>query len=209
METTLRWTSADLELLPDNGKHYEIIDGELFVSTAPHYEHQNACGGVFRLLDEWSRQTRLGKTIFNPGVIFSDDNDVIPDVVWISRERRDQILAADGHFHGAPELVVEVLSFTGSNEKRDREAKLKLYSRRGVKEYWIVNWLLREVEIYRRKRLGLKLIATLGASDDLTSPLLPGFSYQVREIFEDYLAGDAPRAVRNGSRNGNPRKSLK
>ncbi len=202
MIATLRWTSADLKSLPDNGNRYEIIDGELYVSTAPRYEHQNACGGVFRLLDEWSRQTRLGKPILNPGVIFSDDNDVVPDVVWISRERRDLILRADGHFHGAPELVVEVLSFTGSNEKRDRDDKLNLYSRRGVKEYWIVNWMLREVEIYRRKRLGLKLAVTVGASDDLTSPLLPGFHHKVREIFDDYLAGSTSRAAKNDSRNG-------
>lgn len=207
METTLRWTSADLELLPDNGKRYEIIDGELYVSTAPRYEHQRACKNICNALDAWSRQTKLGEPIPGAGIIFADDNDVIPDVVWISRERRDLLLQADGHFHGAPELAVEVLSFTGSNEQRDREAKLKLYSRRGVKEYWIVNWLLREVEIYRRQRLSLKLMATLGAADDLTSPLLPGFRCRVGEIFDDYLA--APPAKKNGARNGKLPKSSK
>jgi Uma2 family endonuclease len=207
MQAVLRWTTTDLKTLPDNGNRYEIIDGELYVSTAPRHEHQNACGGAFRLLDEWSRQTKLGKAILNPGVIFADDNDVIPDVVWISRERYHQILRADGHFHGAPELVVEVLSFTGSNEKRDREAKLNLYSRRDVKEYWIVNWLMRQVEIYRRKGRGLKLAVTLNATDSLTSPLLPGFSHQVREIFDDYLADDQ-HAGKNGSRNGKSRKKI-
>ena len=202
MEAVLHWTSADMKSLPDNGNRYEIIEGELYVSTAPRYEHQRACKNICEALDSWSRQTKLGEPFPGAGVIFADDNDVIPDVVWVSSERRDQILKADGHFHGAPELVVEVLSFTGSNEKRDREAKLQLYSRRAVKEYWIVNWLLREVEIYRRKGRGLKLVVTLQASDDLTSPLLPGFRYKVREIFEDYLAGHTSRAAKNGSRNG-------
>jgi Uma2 family endonuclease len=186
----LRWTSADLELFPENGKRYEIIDGELYVSTAPRYEHQRACRNISRALDEWSRQTRLGEPIEGAGLIFAENDDVIPDVVWISRERRDKILGADGHFHAAPELVVEVLSFTGSNERRDRETKLKLYSRRGVKEYWIVNWLMRRVEIYRRRGRGLKLVATLHAADVITSPLLPGYSCRVDELFEDYLAGD-------------------
>jgi Uma2 family endonuclease len=140
------------------------------------------------LLDDWSCQTRLGEAISGPGVIFAEDDDVIPDVVWISRERRDQILGPDGHFHAAPELIIEVLSFTGTNERRDREAKLKLYSRREVKEYWIVNWVMRQVEIYRRRGRRLKLITRLRAADTLTSPLLPGFSCEVREIFEDYLA---------------------
>lgn len=189
--STMRWTSNLLDLLPDDGKRYEIIDGELFMSKAPRFEHQNACAGVWRKLDAWSSQTKLGAPIWGPGVIFADDDDVIPDVVWISRERRDKILGEDGHFHAAPDLVVEVLSFTGQNERRDREAKLRLYSRRGVKEYWIVDWMVRHVEIYRRRGRGLKLVATLHASDTLTSPMLPGFNCKVREIFEDYLANGA------------------
>ncbi len=36
---TLRWTSQDLELLPDNGKRYEIIEGELYISQQPHWYH--------------------------------------------------------------------------------------------------------------------------------------------------------------------------
>jgi len=192
MATNLRWTSADLELLPEDGKRYEIIDGELYVSRAPRYEHQRACKNLGRMLDDWSRQTRLGEPVIGPGIIFAEDDDVIPDVVWISRERRDEILGPDGHFHAAPELVVEVLSFTGTNERRDREAKLKLYSRRGVKEYWIVNWVMRQIEIYRRRGRSLKLLTTLRITDTLTSPLLPGFSCEVREVFADYLA-DPPR----------------
>jgi Uma2 family endonuclease len=183
METSLRWTSADLELMPDDGKRYEIIDGELNVSTAPHFHHQFACGQVFSGLDQWSKQTGLGWAVFCPGVIFAEDDDVIPDVVWTSHDRLRQILGQDGHFHAAPELVVEVLSFGGKNERRDREAKLKLYSRRGVEEYWIVNWLMREVDVFRREGSRLRFTVTLGHSDKLISPLLPGFECGVRELF--------------------------
>ncbi|HEX4951005.1 MAG TPA: Uma2 family endonuclease [Blastocatellia bacterium] len=186
--TALRWTSADLETLPDDGKRYEIIDGELFMSRSPHYEHQRACTRIGRKLDDWCEQIRLGEAVIGPGIIFADDDDVIPDVAWVSREQRDQLLDAEGHFRGAPELVIEVLSFTGSNARRDREAKLKLYSRRGVEEYWIVDWILRQVEIFRQGDLALELVATLSSSDTLQSPLLPGFSCQVKDIFADYLA---------------------
>ena len=54
MSTTRRWTSADLALLPDDGKHYEIIDGELYVSRQPHWHHQYTCGRIFSVLDVWS-----------------------------------------------------------------------------------------------------------------------------------------------------------
>jgi Uma2 family endonuclease len=80
-------------------------------------------------------------------------------------------------------LVVEVLSPGKSNESRDREAKLKLYSRRGVAEYWIVSWKQREVEVYRRQDEVLALMNTLQANDTLESPQLEGFSCQISKLF--------------------------
>ena len=74
--------------------------------------------------------------------------------VLISAARLKQALAEDGKLHAAPELVVEVLSPGNTNERRDREAKLKLYSRHGVQEYWIVDWMKRQVEVYQREQLG-------------------------------------------------------
>ncbi len=182
MRTAPRWTSADLEVLPDDGKRYEIIDGELYMSRQPHWHHQRACGKIFAALEAWSVQTGAGEANLAPGVIFADDDDVAPDVVWISHTRRAAALGPDGHLHTAPELVIEVLSPGSTNERRDREAKLKLYSRRGVLEYWIVDWRTRQVEVYRREQLALNLLVTLHPTDMLTSPLLPGFSCEVAAL---------------------------
>lgn len=85
----------------------------------------------------------------------------IPDVVWASNERLEPLLDEAGHLTGAPELVVEVLSPGKKNERRDREAKLKLYSVQGVYEYWIVNLKERMVKVYHREQAVLKLVATL------------------------------------------------
>ncbi len=182
--TTLRWKSADLELLPEDGKRYEIIDGELFLSRQPDWHHQKACGQAYLLLQSWSKLTGEGQANLAPGLIFADDDDVAPDVIWISNERLAVALEKDGKLHYAPELVIEVLSFTGNNEKRDREAKLKLYSRRDVVAYWLLNWRKKEVEIYRRKRGKLTLIVTLTAKQTVTTPLLKGFSCKVADLFE-------------------------
>jgi Uma2 family endonuclease len=170
-------------VLPDDGKRYEIIDGELYMSRQPHWHHQRACGKLFAALEAWSMQTGAGEANLAPGVIFADDDDVAPDVVWISQARRTAILGSEGHLHAAPELVIEVLSPGSTNERRDREVKLKLYSRRGVLEYWIVDWRTQQVAIYRREQLALHLVATLYATDTLTSPLLPGFGCQVAALF--------------------------
>lgn len=186
METT-RWQSQDLELLPDDGKQYEIVDGELYVSRQPHLDHQLVCTRIWELLQIWSRQTKAGKAVFAPGVIFSDDDDVVPDVIWMSRERLSTALYPDGKLHAAPELAIEVLSPGPNNAKRDRQVKLKLYSRRGVLEYWIVNWQERYVEVYRRENAELRLAKTLYQNDVLQSPILPGFGTQVDQIFADVL----------------------
>jgi Uma2 family endonuclease len=193
MDPALRWTSADLEVMPDNGKRYEVIDGELLVSRSPTYHHQFACVRIIRYLDVWSEETGLGEVNTGTGIIFADDDDVIPDVAWTSRARLNQVIGADGHFHAVPDLVVEVLSPGSANERRDRETKLKLYSRRGALEYWIVNWITNEITVFRRKGKKLRQVETLRAADTLTSPLLPGFSCLVKSIFDSYAsAGKNP-----------------
>ncbi|NMF57696.1 Uma2 family endonuclease [Pseudanabaena yagii] len=183
-EEKLLWTSADLELLPDNGNRYEIIEGELYVTRAPHWKHQTTCGRFFTVLDIWSLTTKLGKTSLGAGVIFGNKDDVIPDVVWVSKEKYEALIDQSGHLLGAPDLAIEVLSAGTDNEKRDREVKLKLYSSQGVLEYWIADWREKKLQIYRRENGVLKLAMTLFVTDTLTSPLLPEFSCPLSQIFE-------------------------
>src|SRR5712691_10843791 len=115
---TLHWTTHDLELLPDDGSRYEIIDGELYVAKQPDWQHQLVCFQLASLLQAWSDQSQTGLANLAPGIIFTDDNNVVPDVVWISRERLRTALQADGKLHASPELVVEVLSPGPENERR-------------------------------------------------------------------------------------------
>jgi Uma2 family endonuclease len=179
-----KWTSADLELLPDNGNRYEIIDGELFMSKQPHWHHQRTCTKIALRLENWSESSNLGEPSMNPGVLFGESDDVVPDVVWISHKRLAALMDEAGHLTGAPELVVEVLSPGRTNERRDRQAKLKLYESQGVQEYWIADWRLRQVEVYRREQGRLRRVATLLAADEMTSPLLPGFACKVERFFD-------------------------
>jgi Uma2 family endonuclease len=179
----VRWTIDDLEGFPDNSNRYEIIDGELFVTRSPHIAHQFVVGAVHSELINWSRESQLGMAAIAPGVIFSEVDTVIPDVIWISSDRLAQLLDESGHLTGAPELVVEVLSESIADKKRDRETKLKQYSVYGVIEYWIVDLWLKSIEVYRRENGILKKVLTLWESDDLTSPLLPGFCCRVGTLF--------------------------
>ena len=169
--------------MADTGDRYQIIYVELFMTSAQHWGHEQTCGRFFSCLYTWSLSTGLGRAAINPGLIFTDADNVIPDVVWASNERLAILLDEAGHLTAAPELIVEVLSPGADNHRRDRDLKLRLYSVRGVQEYWIVNWRLRQIEVYRREQASLRLIATLLSNDELTSPLLPGFSCFVSWIF--------------------------
>ncbi len=89
----------------------------------------------------------------------------------------------------APELVIEVVSPGRENERRDRELKLALYARRDAAEYWIVDWRRRTVDVYRRDAGRLVLVSTLADGDTLTSPLLPGFSCPLIDLWPPRLDG--------------------
>jgi Uma2 family endonuclease len=182
MSTPVRFTVADLELLPDDGNRYEIIDGDLYVSRQPDWRHQFAGDRFIAALLAWDPRAEHGVPISAPGVILAVDDAVAPDVVWVNRERLPRVVGADGKLHAAPDLVIEILSPGETNEQRDRELKRKLYSRHGVREYWIVDWREPSVQVYCRENAVLQLVATLRAEDTLTSPLLPGFARTVAEL---------------------------
>jgi Uma2 family endonuclease len=183
-QLTQSFTVADLEALPEDGNSYELIGGELFVSRAPHLFHQlslkNILGPLFVFLEE----NPIGVVIPEPGVIFDEHDAVQPDIVFISAERFDEAVSPDGKLIAAPDLVIEILSPDKQNARRDRELKRKLYAAHGVKEYWIVDQLALSVEVYRLGSEGLKLAETRDAGEQVTSPLLPGFSLPVAKIFK-------------------------
>ncbi len=179
----VRWTSADLELFPDDDRRYEIIDGELFVTRAPHLRHQGVADAICTQLRIWSEKSKLGNAFTGVGLVFTDTDNVIADVIWISTERLTLLLDEAGHLTGAPELVVEVLSTSPKDKRRDRELKLKLYSVQGVQEYWIVDRQQQAIEVYRREGGLLKRSKTLFSGDRLASSLLPDFSCMVGELF--------------------------
>ncbi len=182
-DTKTRWTIADLEFFPDNGDRCEIIEGDLYVTRAPHWRHQRVLTYLATYLTNWVIKNKQGEVLQAPGLIFAGEENVIPDLVWISDEKVAVCEDEAGHFTAAPELVVEVLSQKNQDITRDRQVKLKLYSRVGVREYWIIDWQQQTVEIYRRSQARLELEFTLFAEDELTSPLFVDFSLKVAELF--------------------------
>jgi Uma2 family endonuclease len=175
-------TIADLDAMPDDGQRYEIIEGELFVSCAPGLTHQNVSVNLTIDLGNFLSANPIGKIWTTPGVIFSELSGVIPDLVFISKDRIAEIAPGE-RIMGAPDLVIEIVSPGAENERRDRIAKRQLYGKHGVKEYWLVDPYLRTVEVYLLKGRTMKHWKTRCEEDELTSPTLLGFTCQVASIF--------------------------
>ena len=180
----LLYTVDDWENFPDNGNRYEIIEGELIVSTAPRFIHQLLIARLVEILRNYIKQNPIGEVLPTPGVIFSKTDGAIPDLIFISSERIKQFLL-DDRIQGAPELVVEIMSPGKQNMERDRVTKLKLYSRFAVKEYWIVDPMSKQIEVFRSTSHGLRLAEKLNETETLVSPLFPNFSLQIIKLFHD------------------------
>ena len=181
MPVDTRLTYDDFCLLPDDGKRYEIIEGELFVTPAPRIPHQIVVSQLTAELLAFAKKKRMGRVLVGPvDVVFSEFDVVEPDIVYISKQRAS--LLTEKNLQGAPDLAIEVLS--ESTEKRDRTTKLELYGKFGVQEYWIIDPYGPSADIYRRGEKGLTLAAKLSAADSLNSPLLPGFSVPLNTLTE-------------------------
>ena len=176
-------TVDDLDAMPEDCNRYEVIEGELFVSRAPGLPHQIVSGNIYYQLRSYLDKNSVGRIVATPGLVFSQYNGVIPDLVFYSHARGEAIIAND-RLNAAPEIVIEILSPGRENVARDRVAKRQLYAKHGVSEYWIVDSENHSVEIYRSTGQGLELAAMLRSGDEITSPLLSGFSCPLSKIFE-------------------------
>jgi Uma2 family endonuclease len=177
-------TVEDLEAMPEDGNRYEVIEGELFVSKAPGLTHQSVSLTLTFILGSYLRNNPIGRIWPTPGVVFSEISGVIPDIVYVSNERRAEIASGE-RVTGAPDLVIEIISPGVANAQRDRVAKRQLYAKYGVKEYWLVDPARRIVETYVLRNSILQPDATYREQDHLASSLLPGFTCQIEEIFLD------------------------
>ncbi|HZS44945.1 MAG TPA: Uma2 family endonuclease [Blastocatellia bacterium] len=176
-------TIADLELMPDDGNRYEIIEGEIIVSRSPSIIHQIIFGNLLTELRLFLRSNPIGVVLGGIGVILDDLNGVIPDIVFVSNKKRDEIASGE-RINGAPDLVIEILSPGKENARRDRVIKRQTYGNFEVSEYWIVDGENRSVELYRNNNGVLDLVETVQENGKVISPLLPGFELQVADIFK-------------------------
>ena len=175
-------TVADLYAMPESerGERYELIDGDLFVNPAPTWRHQTISSNLLVHVSGHVRSLRLGWLRDNVGVRIGESTYVIPDLVFISRERQEII--GEASIEAAPDLVVEILS--PSTRRNDLVLKRSLYARIGVREYWIIEPATQVVNVLRLEA-GTYVEIPLVETGAVRSQVLPGLYLTLEDVFED------------------------
>ena len=160
---------------------YELLDGELIMVPAPNLKHQRVSAEIHAQLRQFIKARSLGTLLYAPCDVLLSANDVVqPDILFVSRQR-EHLLRDGQKVQGPPDLVVEILS--PSTAERDRGAKLALYSRYGVTEYWVVDPVAETIQVHRLQSGWLVPTRTFGREETLRSPLLPGLELHLDDIF--------------------------
>ena len=145
-QTAHYWTPDEVRALPADGRRYEVIAGELLVTPAPRFGHQDAVLALVLLLSEYVERTKTGHAAISPADLTPEPGALVqPDVfvVGLVAGRRPRDWADIERLL----LAIEVLS--PSTARADRTVKRRLYQRAGVPEYWIIDLEARLVERWR------------------------------------------------------------
>lgn len=163
-------TYKDYEVLPADGRRYELHEGELSVTPAPSPKHQEVSLNLVFLLHHYVKARGLGRVFYAPiDCILSDNTIVQPDIVYLETKRLPTITSRG--IEGPPTLVVEIVS--PSTIQIDRRVKFQLYARHEVPYYWIVDPDGRSIEAYTLTEGTYQLTGRLEGLEPVSFPPFP------------------------------------
>lgn len=175
------WTYADWERLPDDGNRYEIIEGALYVTTAPSFFHQWIISRIITRIGIPSEQSGAAYWVVAPiGVLMPGCDPVQPDFVVILKQNADII--RDRRIFGVPDLIVEVIS--PGSAAYDEGVKLEAYAHAGVPEYAVIEPATRKLRLYALDAPGeFAAPHEFGEGDTLSFACLPEITLNVSDLF--------------------------
>lgn len=179
-ETRTRMTADDLFRLPESGKRYELVAGELVEMAPPGGEHGYVAARVLYHLSAFIAQHNVGGAVFaaETGFQIARDPDVVraPDVAYVAEPRLSQA-RVPGYPTLAPDLVVEVVSPNDTAEQV--HAKVEDWLRAGTQLVWVLYPATRSAVSYRPDGEA----RVLHEADTLSGePVLPGFSCRLADV---------------------------
>lgn len=175
-----KYTVDDYMMLHE-GAPFQLINFELVMSPSPTPFHQSICLRLSAIFLNYLDSTGNGGIVLPApmDVKFDDGNVLQPDVLYISAERKSELVKE--RIEGAPDLVIEILS--PSNAYYDLRQKKDIYEKYGVKEYIIVDPMAFTFESYMLKDGTYQLHRKAEKTGKLNSVLLSGLSFDLSKIF--------------------------
>jgi len=180
-EIVTKLTFEQFRQLPDDGKLYELVHGEVHLTPSPTTKHQIILARLYASLDVYLLKNPLGRLLFAPlDVRLSADTALQPDLIFVATAHA--AIIQEDYIRGTPDLVVEILS--PSTTAHDRATKLPLYAEAGVGEMWIIDPQAKTVEILKLQGNKYLVEAALAGSRALTSTCFPGWELPLADLFD-------------------------
>ena len=180
-----RVSFADLEQWPEDGRRYELYDGEVYVVPSPLPLHQVVSARLYDVLSDYAR-AHGGIVLYAPLDIVLTEHDVVqPDLLFFTRKRQ-RLINLRKVTRSAPDLAIEILS--PSTASNDRGRKMPLLARHGVQEYWLVDPDAVRIEVYRLSGDQFLMACTATGTEVVHSPLLSALKLRPVDVVPDAAA---------------------
>lgn len=174
------WTYEDYKRIPDDGQRYEVMNGVLIMTPSPTEAHQIVVTSIGSYLRQYVTLAGIGKALVAPfEVVLSPEKVVQPDVVVVLQKQPAQLTSSDTQ--GRPDIVVEVSS--SGTAAYDRLSKFSAYEQAGITEYWLVDPLEKNVELFMLKEGKYQSQGIFNGKDALPSQVVPAIAAVPVELF--------------------------
>lgn len=171
---------SELELMPEDGRRYEIHGGKLVVAPSPLPAYQIVAGEILTLLSDYRRRSG-GLALGAPLDIVFDEHDVVqPDIVFFRAGRR-HLVQPYAVTRAAPDIAVEVLP--PSTAAADRGPKMQMFARYGVPGYWIADPTHQRIDVHVLQEGAYRRAQLESADATVRSILLPDLTFDAARLF--------------------------
>lgn len=172
----------EMDFADEQNALFELLNGEIVARNSPSQSHQTIVLSIAGEIRNFLKTSQLGRVFVAPlDVVLDNINAPQPDVLFVKKDRYFVLENEDKVVHGAPDLVVEVISPTSI--RRDRFQKLKIYEQFAIREYWLVDPTNKTVEVFQMRENRYELVAFADQTGQIQSAVLEGFELDVSQVF--------------------------
>ena len=178
MLATAKLNGAEFDALPyEEGRKWELLDGDLIEVSSPTPRHQKSVGRLFVNLEPFLRQQTLGDVLLEVEYALGADIRLRPDMSILLHERSSRLDLDRNSIPGAPNIAIEVIS--PSERSLQSLSKVRAYLRHGAEEVWQFYPQASEVLVHSPG----PAIVVLRSGEFIETPLIPGWRAAVSELF--------------------------